>query len=773
VNAVWRQARANLRSRKLQASLIFLTLAASALLITTALTAYFAGKRLYDQLMARTHGAHIVLSAKGDLAAPEELTAAVQANPDVVEATAPRTTFRFTLIAPNGKKDEVIVQDLDPDQKIASPWLVEGSLPQPGQAEILLDRNLAAARGIHVGDEVTLLAGEKRNRFTVAGTFVTSIFCAYPGCRPARAYLAPGALATAMQKEGVKPESWEIALRLRHPQQAEAVFRDLLQTLPQGGVEGYTWLKIRRFVGFDVRLQAIFMLAFAVLAALVGGFLIANAISGALRAQTRQIGLLRAIGFTNGQLAGVYLSEYLALGLVAGLLGMIAGVFLAARLFVDLTARYAAEPVHPPLGVLAATLAAVLLVVLLAALLPLRRITRLDTVTAIRQGMEPPRRHRARLLRRLPLPVAHGLASLLATPTRSLLTALGLAVVTLAVTVALSLGATVRAFADDPQGMGIVPEAEVEVIVGEGISSESLLQAIQSRPDVISYACQAVRGVRLAGESDTIYPRFLCGDVSLFDNMLLEGRLPQADDEATAAYTIAREHNWHVGDAIRVVVDDQTYDMRLVGIYRDMNNVGQMLILPYHPFFADKPPRLFYLRLSPDADPHVVLAELQQQFGEGLAGEVVAETLRNADSGQNVGAMLERTVQALALLLGVIAMFGVLSSVSMSVHEDRRLVGILKALGMTPAQVVSSILSSAAALALIGYVAGAPLGVVAARALFRTLAGQVGLGPIPVPVDGRGLALLLPGMLLVAGLGAYLPARRAARQSVTATLRDE
>jgi len=179
------------------------------------------------------------------------------------------------------------------------------------------------------------------------------------------------------------------------------------------------------------------------------------------------------------------------------------------------------------------------------------------------------------------------------------------------------------------------------------------------------------------------------------------------------------------------------------------------------------------VRLKPDADPHAVLAELQQQFGEGLKGEVLAESLRDDDSGQNVGAMLERTVQVLALLLGVIAFFGVLSSMSMSVHEDRRVVGMLKALGMTPGQVVVAVLSGAAALALVGYVVGAPLGVAAARGLFRTLAARVGLGPIPVPVDGRGLALLLPGMLLVAGLGAYFPARRAARLPVVEVLREE
>ncbi len=50
---------------------------------------------------------------------------------------------------------------------------------------------------------------------------------------------------------------------------------------------------------------------------------------------------------------------------------------------------------------------------------------------------------------------------------------------------------------------------------------------------------------------------------------------------------------------------------------------------------------------------------------------------------------------------------------------------------------------------------------------------MVGLGPIPVPVDGLGLALLLPGLMLMAALGAYLPARRAAHLPVVEVLQEE
>jgi len=278
--------------------------------------------------------------------------------------------------------------------------------------------------------------------------------------------------------------------------------------------------------------------------------------------------------------------------------------------------------------------------------------------------------------------------------------------------------------------------------------------------------------VRVQGEDSDLYPRLVCGDLSLFANMLLEGRLPQSNDEAAAAYTIAHQHGWHVGDQVTLLAQGKTYTFRLVGIYRDMDNLGQMFILPARAFTAKTPPK-FYVRLKPGTEPHAFLDALKARFGDRIDGQVLKEAFKDDTSGEGVGHKLRATVTALAVLLGLLTAVGVLSSLSLSVAEERRTMGILKALGMTPRQALLTLISAAAAMAVVGYVVGAPLGVAAAKALFNALARRVGLGPIPVPTDAVGLALLLPGIVVMAALGAYLPARRAARLPVVEVLREE
>ena len=768
---IFLQAWANLRSRKLQTALIFLTLAASALLIAIALTAYFSGYRVYDRLMQRTHGAHIWLEVDPAKVPAADLLRTLKENPEVTETTPAMPTLYIFFSTASGKKTDVKVRDLPQGSTIARLIVVSGREPKPKSDEILVDANLARSFGIGLGDQVRLLTGNRTSVFKVVGTFVSSEFCAFPDCNPPTAYLGPGTLAAMMKAQKDEHSSLTVGVRIRHPEKAEAVYKSIQDVFPQSALAGYTWLLIHKFVGFFVRLQALFMLAFAIMAALVGGFLIANAISGAIRAQTRQIGLLRAIGFTNSQLAEVYLSEYIGIGVVASLVGIGPSIPLSTLLFKSLNQRYDAGTVVPPAWALAATVVAILALVVVAALLPLRRIGRLDTVTAIRRGSEPPHRRRVHLPE-LPVAVASGLTSVMATPSRSLLTILGLAVVALAVTVALSLYATVREFVTDPIGMGLMPAANVSLrITDSHLPSAKVEEALKSDDRVQRFSCEAQSTVRVQGETRDLYPRFVCGDVNIYANMLLRGRLPKTNDEATAAYTIAHQHGWKISDRITLLVRGKPYAVRIVGIYRDMNNLGQMFILPLA--LLNEKPMGFYVDLKPEADSHAYLRDLQARFGDAIQGEVVTDMMKSENGGTDVGMVLSVTVLVLALLLSLIAAFGVLSSMSMSVHEDRRAIGILKAIGMTPGQVALSVVTAAVVMAAAGYVIGAPLGIMAARALFNALGEMVGTGPIQMPVYALGELLLLPAILAVAALGAYLPARRAGRLSVVMVLREE
>jgi len=378
---------------------------------------------------------------------------------------------------------------------------VEGREPRARSLEIFLDANLARELGLHVGDTVQLASGERLSTLRVVGTFITSETCAYPNCNPPVVYLGPGTLARALEAQGASPEGWYLAVRIRHPQRAKDVLKEILAAFPPGAVSGSTWLRIRDVVGFDTRIQAVLMLAFAVMAGFLAGFLTVNHVAAAIRLQARRIGLLRAVGFTNGQIAGIYLGENLLVALAAGLAGEAAGLLAGARLLADLSQRYAAGPVLPSVGMLAAALLALLLVVGLATAWPLRGLGRMDTVTVLRMGMLPPRRRRVRLLR-LPFPLAHGLTDLLAVPSRTLLTLAGMVVVTMALVVALAMYTIVQAAVEDPSRLGLVPPADVALRAASRDQAQQLARVLQDDPRVVRFAWESRPPVRLPRETE-------------------------------------------------------------------------------------------------------------------------------------------------------------------------------------------------------------------------------------------------------------------------------
>jgi putative ABC transport system permease protein len=116
-----------------------------------------------------------------------------------------------------------------------------------------------------------------------------------------------------------------------------------------------------------------------------------------------------------------------------------------------------------------------------------------------------------------------------------------------------------------------------------------------------------------------------------------------------------------------------------------------------------------------------------------------------------------------ALALAAIGIYGV---VAFSVARRTREIGIRMALGATPARVLRFVMGQGLVLSLVGVV----LGVAMALASTRILAGLLyGIGPRD-PITFAATAL---GLVAVALLACWIPARRALRVNPLAALRYE
>jgi putative ABC transport system permease protein len=132
-----------------------------------------------------------------------------------------------------------------------------------------------------------------------------------------------------------------------------------------------------------------FFLIFAIVALVVGAYIILNTFAITVAQRTRENGLLRALGASRRQVLASVLIEALAVGVIAALLGLAAGVAVAAGLKALLSVLGLSLPAGG-LVVNARTVAASLLigigVTLIAAISPARKAAKVPPVAAMQEA---------------------------------------------------------------------------------------------------------------------------------------------------------------------------------------------------------------------------------------------------------------------------------------------------------------------------------------------------------------------------------------------------
>ena len=106
-----------------------------------------------------------------------------------------------------------------------------------------------------------------------------------------------------------------------------------------------------------------------------------------------------------------------------------------------------------------------------------------------------------------------------------------------------------------------------------------------------------------------------------------------------------------------------------------------------------------------------------------------------------VGAQVDQMLYVVYGLLGLavlIALMGIANTLSLSIHERTRELGLLRAVGQTRRQVRSTVRWESVIVALFGTVGGLGLGTFLGWGLMRALGAQEGFGTFAAPIDAAG-----------------------------------
>ena len=189
-------------------------------------------------------------------------------------------------------------------------------------------------------------------------------------------------------------------------------------------------------------------------------------------------------------------------------------------------------------------------------------------------------------------------------------------------------------------------------------------------------------------------------------------------------------------------------------------------------------------RLGPDFGRHELLVEFRagtsvnrqravlRTAGKGVSADGYQVALGQQPSDVVAYKDMRSTPIVLSIVLALLATMTLAHGLVSSVRRRRRELALLKTLGFTRRQVSSTVAWHASTVVAIALLFGIPLGIVAGRWAWNTLATDLGAVVVPV-VPWLVLAIGIPALLLLANLVAFIPGRIAARLRPAAALRGE
>jgi putative ABC transport system permease protein len=314
---------------------------------------------------------------------------------------------------------------------------------------------------------------------------------------------------------------------------------------------------------------------------------------------------------------------------------------------------------------------------------------------------------------------------------------------------------------------------------GEGLDA-SWRERLRALPGVAGVSAGRVRQLVLDGEPTQVL--VLDGDTSAargFD--LLSGgdaalhRVLDAGEGLLVSEPLASRRGFAPGTVVQLQTPRGTQPVEILGSYRDYGNSRGAAVMSYAYYathWDDTALGTLALRLSPQADAREL----------GAAIETLGAASGSSLAVQSAGAIRERSLaifdrtfavtEVLRLLVVLVAFVGIVSALLALFLERRREFAILRATGMTPAQLLRLLLGQAGVSGLLAGLLALPLGLLLSLLLIDVINRRSFGWSMQTQVDPLILLQAVLLSLAAALLAAWWPARRLAAADLRGALEE-
>jgi putative ABC transport system permease protein len=712
----------------------------------------------------------------------------------------------------------------DPD--LTGYELAEGRAPE-ASGEVVIDKASAENGDLAIGDTATVLTpAPVQAKIVGIATFggkeslggVT--LAAFTQQQAQELFVGGKAQVTqvvAGAADGVTQEQLVATLSGLLPDSAEAITGTELTAEQEADIQS-------DFLGFLEK----GLLAFAGIALLVAAFSIYNTFSILAAQRTRESAVLRMLGASRTQVLVASVGEAGMIGVLGSFLGIGAGIALAAGLKALMESSGFGMPMDGlviAVGSVVVAVAVGTIVTLAGGLMPAWRSSRVAPIAALRDAeVESGRSSKWRIglgvlvagagvalvlsgtsgegsmgfasLGALAVvigvillgpvvavPVGSALGAPLRlrgvsgdlarrnavrNPRRTSATAaallVGVAVVSLFTVFAASITASLGDAVDDAFAGDLVMEPAG--FSGPGLGPD-LLAEVRGLPEVGDAAGMGWGQARMDGDETEVGFGDLASIAAVADFDVKQGDISNVGPGGFAISSETGEkEGWALGDEVKVDFVDGATETLTVGAIYDDDAMGGNVLLPTEVWQSHVPQTGYFVFLLKAADgvsvgdAKAAVLDVADRHGHPTVRD--RDEFVDAEAGE-VNTLLGVIYGLLAIAI-VIAVMGIGNTLSLSIHERTRELGLLRAVGQTRSQMRAMVRWESVIVATFGTVGGVGIGLFVGWGLVRALTASEGFGTYVVPVGQLVVILALGAAVgILAGLR---PAWRAARLDV-------
>ena len=757
---------ANIKRRKIQTLLVVICIALAAALFSTLIGVGLGMSQPFENLYARLNASHILMNFDINEHDPKKITAWFEKQPEVVGVTRPQVIKRHSK-KPIFKGKEIVnhAQFWEHPGNSAEQdklHILEGEQKEfPAPGEVWIPNSWKHKSNLAIGDTLRIPTDNGLFPLKISGIVVNAQH-SNGLMNPTPVWVGPGSLPLLFPVNDLSVVS--LGIRLNSSEVTEKVWARFHQEYEYRGF-GTLYGFFKKIFQIIYQITGGLLLVFAIFGIIVTMTITSSVVNSAIKTDYKMIGMLKAQGFTNRNVITVYVIQFMLITCVAIPIGLFAGYFITQMVFKDLIAAIGAVNFDISWFLPAVvTFITFIIGILIITYRTASQAGQIQPVTAIRFG-GPPQRSFAgskfslfTLRPNSKLPIFLGLRMLMSNKKRAFLMFIGLLFVVFVQVLYTNVDNSILNLDDNRPSWGYTnTDMFIDTTTPLEENEEDIFKEyLEDDERVKEVVKMGVYGANLPaseGKAPQTFIGFIYDDeLEKLGLVNLEGRHPVFETEISIGINSSKELNKGLGDTLEVFMEGQLVPFTITGIYQHLSNLSEGFKMRIEGVQELNP--LYQLGrynviLYEGEDQEAFREELLETYGSTYKIRTDSESqtqLKNIINGiKNVFVLVA------ILFLGVLFVT-VFNDTVLSIRENQKNLGILKAIGLTPLQLQLALVLKAVFTAIIALIIGVPISLQIIPHAMDVLTSNVGLSQFPYVFDLNKTLMTIP-LILVLTIG--------------------